>query len=137
MTDPTSIASAIQALKAASDMIKGMRGADFSLEKAELKLRLADLAESLVSARTAVLDAQQEIGELRARIAELERAQNLSERMEFRNNVYFVTGESGSNARPYCPRCFDADDALIHLAELPPGFRDLARYSCANCKGTF
>lgn len=136
MTDPTAIAGAIQALKAASDMIKGIRGADLSLEKAELKIRLAGLAEQLVNARVAVVDTQQLIIELEAKVRELESTRDLADRLVFEENTYWMKDANGK-AMAYCPRCYDADGKLVHLSELPPAFREAAHFTCANCRGTF
>lgn len=136
MTDVLAVTSAIQALKAASDMIKGLRGADLNLEKAELKMRLADLGEQLVNARAAVMDAQQLIIDQQEKIRALEAANAVAGRLEFRDNVYYLANQGGQ-PEAYCPRCYDATQRLIHLSRLPAHFRDSFNYTCANCKGTF
>jgi len=47
-----------------------------TLEKAELKLRIAELIDALVSARMSMADAQEEIEQLRKRVAALEDQQS-------------------------------------------------------------
>ena len=44
MPDITTIAAVLNSLKAATDIAKFLRESDLSLERAELKLKLADLA---------------------------------------------------------------------------------------------
>src|SRR5574337_295100 len=54
MTDPKSILDALQALKVAIDIVKALRAANASFEKAELKFKVAELADALASARLGV-----------------------------------------------------------------------------------
>jgi hypothetical protein len=107
MTDPKSILGALQALKVATDIAKGLRSAEVSFDKAILKLKVAELADALADARLNTLDAQEEIVSLQRRIAELEKAQDLRSRVIHRNNVYFLR-DGDTEKGPHCPRCFEA-----------------------------
>ncbi len=52
MADMAAISAALTSVKAAMELAKLLRGADLSLEKAEGKMKLAELMEALASART-------------------------------------------------------------------------------------
>jgi polyhydroxyalkanoate synthesis regulator phasin len=60
---------ALDALKQASDIVKALRSADSLFEKAELKLKIAELAEALATARLSVVEAQSEIQALKEQVA--------------------------------------------------------------------
>jgi len=74
MPDAPALLGALQSLKTASDILKILRSADAGMEKAELKLKIAELAELLADARMGVLDAREEIQSLQTRVEELEAA---------------------------------------------------------------
>lgn len=136
MADPLAIKTALDSLRTASDMVKILRSADASFEKAELKLKIADLAEALASARLAVLDAQEEIEELRTELASLRDQRTEEASVIKRDNVYYI--RAGDQERgPFCPRCYEAEGTKMPVSELPPGFRDIARFNCPNCKAHY
>src|SRR5574337_857983 len=129
MTDPKSILDALQALKVAIDIVKALRAANASFEKAELKFKVAELADALASARLGVVDAQEEILTLKQRIAELEKADDLRDRIVHRENVYFIR-DGEIEKGPYCPRCFESQQKVMPLTALSGPFRTLANYAC-------
>ena len=53
MTDPQALLGALTSLKTAAEIVKGLRQADVSFERTELKLKIADLATALADARMA------------------------------------------------------------------------------------
>ncbi len=116
--------------------MKALRSADLSFEKAELKLKVAELAEALATARLSVLDAQEEIRNLHARIAELTAVQDMRSRIVQRENVYFIQ-DGETEKGPYCPRCFEVENSLILAAKLPNTFRNLGTYKCPHCKAVY
>lgn len=136
MTDPKSILDALQALKIATDIVKGFRAADLSFEKAELKFKVAELADSLANARLGVVEAQEEILALKRRIADLEMAHDLRDRIVHRENVYFVR-DGDTEKGPYCPRCFESGQKLMPLTALSGPFLALASYACPQCKAQY
>jgi hypothetical protein len=58
--DPTTIGALLTSLKAATDIAKFIRGSDLSIERAELKLKLAELVEALANAKLEAADVQQQ-----------------------------------------------------------------------------
>ena len=51
MPDIATIAAALNSLKTATDIVKFIRESDLSIERAELKLKLADLVGALAEAK--------------------------------------------------------------------------------------
>jgi hypothetical protein len=136
MTDPPSILQALQSIKAAMDIAKGLTAAGSSFEKAELKMKIAELAELLVNARMAALDAQEQIGQLEAKIVELQKAKDVRDKLVARDGVYYVKdGETTSG--PYCVRCFETDAKLMPVRELSPAFQEIGKYKCPQCRAVY
>jgi len=131
--DPQSVVGALNALKAASDIAKGLRAIESGYEKAELKLKIIDLMELLSDARTGVLEAQEEIRGLQARIQELEAAEDLRDKLVMRDSMYYLVEASGEKG-PYCVRCYETDQQLMPLTEQPWQFREFGRWQCPECK---
>ena len=133
------LTGALTSLKTASDLARGLIAAETSVGKADLKLKIAELAEALVAARLAVVDAQDTIREQRDEIARLKNVDGIRQRMVKRRDTYFlseVEGESG----PYCPRCWEVDGRLVTLARTPshsPAVRLGGAYRCPQCNKYF
>jgi hypothetical protein len=131
-----SIVSALQALKTAGDMVKTLRAVDGAFDKAELKLKIATLAESLADAKMSVLDAQTELEEMRQRVAQLEAAQDSRDQLVKRQNVYWFA-EGDTEQGPFCPRCFEVKHVRMPVTKLPPAMQRLAHYRCPECDATY
>ena len=133
MTDPGSLRDALLALKTASDIVKGFRSAGAAFEKAELKLKIADLADSLSDARLGIVDAQEEILELRSQVKRLEAAAVDRSQMTERNGVlYFKDG--GKETGPYCPSCWGMHGVKMILGKTPLAARRAGEYRCPKCQ---
>jgi hypothetical protein len=134
MADIASIAQALGALKQATDIVKALHSADAMYEKAELKMRVAELADALLAARIAVLDAQSEIQTLKDQIARssAEARDNVVEN----DGVYYVrVGER--ELGPFCPRCFEADGRRMPLTAFTGAFKAIGKYNCPQCRATY
>lgn len=92
-------------------------GATFKL--AEFQVQIADLKLELQSK-------DERIRELEKKLAQ--RAQLVRH-----NEMYCMVGEDGKpTGDPYCPRCFEAEDKLIHLVH-----RNSEYVVCPACETTF
>lgn len=131
--DSNTLVGALGSLKAASDIVRGISAASTSLEKAELKLRIAELADLLVGARMAVVEAQEEIISLRAQVAALRARADDRSKLVKRGNVYFFNEDAGESG-PYCPRCCESTHTRMPVTKLPAGFAALGTYQCPECK---
>jgi hypothetical protein len=136
MTSIAPILQGLQSLKTAADIVKYIRTAEGSFEKAEIKMKVADLAEALADARLSILEAQQEIERLNAEIAELRVVPDIQADIETRDGVYFRKSEGPSGA-PFCPSCYAKLDKRIPVSTVPRDFQDMAKYHCPSCRVYF
>lgn len=121
MTDITTIAAVLNSLKAATDIAKFLRESDLSLERAELKLKLADLVGALADARLELIDVQETLSEKDKLISELEDAFQSKDALVRRYDAYYHADESGNPMGvAYCLRCWENDHKkrqLVHDAK--------------------
>lgn len=116
MPDVATISAALTSLKTATDIVRALRDIDISLEKAETKLKIVDLADALVEARMKVVEVQELLQEKDKIIAQLEDAFNLKSKLVRRNDVYFEVDEKGNIIDdPYCSHCWEISHKGIHL----------------------
>ena len=84
MADIAAIASILGSVKTATEIAKLLKDSDLSLEKAEMKLKLADLISALADARI-------ETAEIQSLIAEKdEKIKQLQEVLETKNSSFGV-----------------------------------------------
>ena len=124
MPDPSALLTALQSVKAAADVVKALRSADVSFEKAELKLKVAELAELLAEARMSILDAQEENQVLRKQLEEAARKR----RLQFEKVAYWEVLEGKKVDGPFCPKCLDADAKEIRMTDRGNGYT-----CCVHC----
>lgn len=134
MTDALSISQALTALKHASEIVKTLRNADVLYEKAELKLKIAELAEALATAQLSVLETQAEVHTLKQEIARMSADARGS--VEMRDGVYFIR-EGELLSGPFCARCYEADGRRMPLAKFTGAFSAIGQYNCPQCKATY
>lgn len=134
MTDFASIAQALSSVKQATEIVKILRSADTAYEKAELKLKIAELAEALANARLGILEAQSEIEELRQRLAKTEQ-KPLLEPIKREGGYFFKKGDT--EIGPFCPRCFEADGKQMPLTAFTGEFRAFGKFNCPQCRATY
>lgn len=134
MTDPASVIHALEALKHATEIVKAIRSADSMYERAELKLKIADLAEALATARLSVLEAQAEIQSLKEQLARS--SQEGRGNIVQREGVYYAV-DGAHESGPFCPRCFEADGRRMPLTRFGPAFFTIGKFNCPQCKAVY
>jgi hypothetical protein len=134
MPDLGSVVQGLAALKQASEIVKALADTNALYEKAELKLKIAELTEAVMTARVALLEAQTEIQSLKDQIGRLTTAAQAT--VVKRDNVYFLR-ENDQEVGPFCPRCFEADKRRMPLTPFTPAFRTFGKYNCPQCKSTY
>jgi len=122
--DVPTISAALTGIKAATDISKAIMTAGASLEKAELKLRIADLVDSLTDARAKILDIRELLDQKDQEIERLKKREGL----KFDGDVYWLENEDKSEDGPFCPNCFDDKGKCVHIHEDGPG------WFCYVCK---
>lgn len=129
--DIAAIGSLLTSLKAATDIAKFIRESDVSLERAELKLKLAELVEALANAKLEAADVQQGILDRDELIRELKVAAKLRSDLKWIQPCYYITNNDGVD-EPYCQTCYDSATKLSRLHSDGKGF-----FQCRVCKQSF
>lgn len=134
MTDLGAISQAFDALKHATEILKALRGAETLYEKAELKLKIAELAEAVATARLGLLEAQTEIQNLKDQISR--GSAEIRAKVVTREGVYFVV-DGDRETGPFCPRCYEAEGRRMPLTRFSGPFAVIGTFNCPQCKATY
>lgn len=125
MADPASITTALATIKTAIDIAKAIRSADISLDKAETKLKFAELYELLADAKMNVVEISDVLSEKENQISSLQKAFEFKGKTERIGDAYFEIDNDGLPfGDPYCPACIELGKPAIHL---------LVGVRCFNC----
>jgi hypothetical protein len=130
--DITSIAALVGSLKAATDIAKFIRESDASLEKAEMKLKLAELISAIADAKVEASQVQQELLDRDERIRALEAKLVLKAEVQWEKPFYWRLQQGGSKDGPYCQRCYDVEAKLHRLQGSGEGY-----WECKACKSEY
>lgn len=133
MPDIATISAFLGSIKTATDIAKAIKGADASLEKAELKLKIAELIETLADVKMNAVEVQDLIQEKDKRIKELEKSLENKSNLIRHKGKYFETDEDGKIAgEPYCSKCWEVDKIAVHLRHIEEKY-----YICPLCKNNY
>jgi len=131
MPDISSIVAALTSIKTATDIAKGLREAELSLERAEVKLKLADLLSALADARMELATIQQTLIDKDQKISELEEAFQSKDSLVRRYDAYYQKDRDGNPTGPaFCLGCWENRHKKCQLIVSPEG-----RFTrvCTNC----
>jgi hypothetical protein len=110
MPDITTIATVLSSLKTATDIAKFLRESDLSIERAELKLKLADLISALAETKMELAELQEAISGKDKRIAELEEAFESKDSLVRKGDAMYAKDDSGKpTGVAFCLRCWDTE----------------------------
>jgi hypothetical protein len=129
--DLTSISAALTSIKTAADIAKLIKDSDSSLERAESKLKLAELMSALAEAKIEVTEIQELLFDKDSQIRALQEQLAIKGRLQWEAPYYWLVNES-SKEGPFCQHCFDTDAKLIRLQGNGSGFWD-----CTACKNVY
>jgi len=131
MPDLVTIGAFLTSVKNATEIAKALRGADVSLEKAEAKLKMAEIIESLADAKIQAAEILDILQDKDKRIVELENALELKTKLVRQWDVYYEIDEGGNaTGSPYCSHCWEVNHNAVHLvASINHNNRD-----CPACK---
>ena len=129
--DIAALSSLLGSLKTATDIARFIKDSDLSLEKAETKLKLAELISALADAKIEVAEIQQLLLERDANIRQLESDAATKAALIWREPCYWLANPDGID-EPYCQRCYDDAGKLARLHFESPG-----RYQCRVCDKWF
>jgi hypothetical protein len=121
MPDMATITAVLGNLKTATDIARFIRESDASIERAEVKLKIADLISALADVKIELVALQEAFTEKERRLKELEEAFQEKGRMVRRYDAYYQADEEGEPAGvPFCLRCWENDHKrrqLVHDAK--------------------
>jgi hypothetical protein len=129
--DIATIGSMLSSVKTASEIAKYIKDSGLSLEKAEAKMKLADLISSLADVKLEAAEIQQIILEKDERIRELESQAKVRNELKWREPCYFLSNNEGIE-EPFCQHCYDASKSLSRLHSDNKG-----RYVCRVCDNVY
>ncbi len=130
MPDIATISAFLGSIKTATDIAKAIKGADASLEKAELKLKIAELIETLADVKMNAVEVQDLIQEKDKRIKELEKSLENKSKLIRHKGKYYESDEDGNpKGDPYCSHCWESNNKTIHLDNISGEL-----YRCPSCK---
>jgi len=133
--DIASISSAYTAIKAIKEIGSTLLNAKID---AEAKQRVSDFVEKLGSVQDALfyireelIKVQDENQNLKAKIKNLEEKLQIKEKLTYEKSYYWLN-DNGAKSGPYCQRCYDVKNNLVHLQG---GQNDT--WWCYECKVNF
>lgn len=130
MADMVTIGAVLSSVKTATEIARMLKDSDLSLEKAEVKLKLAELVSALADAKLEAAQVQELLLEKDRRIKELETTRDFSEKLVWKDPVYVLP--KGNVEEPFCPQCHDSSQKAIRLQTPEPG-----HWECMTCKNHF
>ncbi len=130
------LTTAITSIKTATEIAQLLKTTDNSFEKAELRLKIADMMNALADTKISIAELKdiiQEKDEQIKTLTELNREQLNSEKLEYRDGLYFSNDGDG----PFCTACYDTKKMKVRVNQMPKNFRDFGKYRCPNCSSKF
>ena len=131
MLDLASINGILTGIKTATDIAKSLREIDISLEKAETKLKLAELIGALADAKMSIADIQLLLEEKDKEIFELKKNLEIKTNVVYEKPSYWLVNGDKKDG-PFCQKCYDDNHKLVRLQG---GKNDY--WTCSVCKEKF
>lgn len=133
MPDLAAIATALSSLKTATDIAKFLRESDVSVERAELKLKLAELVSALADTKIELVEVQETLADKDKRIKELESAFESKDTLVRKNDAFYAVDEKGEPAgAAFCLRCWENDHKKRQLVGDHKDFRTRVCTACGH-----
>jgi len=131
MADITIISSALTSIKVATDLARLIKESSSSLDKAEVKLKLAELVSALADAKVEIAQVQKVLLEKDKQIRDLTATLSIRGRLIW-DRPYYWLEETGEKDGSYCQQCYDNNSKLIRLQSHGDG-----SWSCNTCNKSF
>lgn len=129
--DLSSISTALASIKTATDIAKLIKDSDITFERAEAKLKLAELISVLADAKIQIAEIQQALLDKDAELRDAKEKLAIKENLQWESPYYWLLDGTKKDG-PYCQCCYDKDKALIRLQDCSNG-----TWYCRVCKGTY
>jgi len=129
--DIQAIASILSSVKAATEIARAIKDTDLSLEKAEAKLKLAELISTLADAKMEIAEIQEVILKKDKCIRQLQEQLSVKEELTYEQPYYWLRKDASKDG-PFCQQCYDKDRKLIRLQSGDQGY-----WQCYSCKSSY
>jgi hypothetical protein len=129
--DFAGVGALLGSLKTATEIAKFIKDSDLTIEKAENKLRIAELISALADVKLEAAEVQQALLERDERIRELEREAQVVAAVKWIEPCYWIQS-SDEVSEPYCQHCYDNSKKLARLHSDTKGL-----YQCRVCDKNF
>jgi hypothetical protein len=129
------IAGSIAAVTAAIGLVKDLKEIDAQFDKAEMKLKIAELTVALADAKMGLVEVAQQLRDKDAQIADLNaKVKYRAEKLVDQNGFRYKSVDGKASGLPYCPAC-ENKGLFIKLAQdrNAPGHP----YKCPNCRADY
>lgn len=131
MADITALAAFLTSIKTAANIAKAIKEAGISLEKAEVKFKMAELIEALADAKIHAAEIQEVLQEKDRVISELGKAFELKSKLTRSGDAYYEIDEHGNPiGDPFCSHCWEVHHKAVHVNY---DFQKFSK-SCPACK---
>lgn len=135
MPDIAAITAALNGLKAATEVVRYLRETEVAFKAADLKLRIAELADGLATAKLSLSEVQEVLAEKDAEIKRLTEALKIKGEVVRHRDAYYNKNADGMPiGDPYCSFCFESRHQLVHINQNP---KDRVQSICPGCKSVF
>lgn len=125
------IAAGIAAATQALSLAKAIAETPGIVEKAELKLQIAELYTVLSDTKLSLVDAGTEISKRGAEIKRLNELLDYKANLLRSGSAYFETDDGGkATGDPFCQHCWETKHQLVHIHRSPSSGRT---YTCPSC----
>lgn len=129
--DISSISTMLTSVKTAVEIAKLLKDSGLTLEKAEAKLKLAELIDALAEIKMQLADVRVLLLEKDEEISQLQEEMKIKGNMVFERPYYWLKTEKGKDG-PFCQVCFEKDNRPIRLQNKGVGF-----WICEVCETTY
>lgn len=134
MTDMGTINAILGSIKTATDIAKLIKESGASLEKAEIKLQVAELIGSLADAKIEISNIQAMLADKDREIETLKaKLKSVGSTVGFLGARYLVEENGEPIGNPFCPTCWATKKELIPLTKWSNTDQTL---KCGDCKNT-
>lgn len=134
MPDLSSITAIVKSVKTATEIAKFIKDSDLTIEKAEIKLQLAELISSLADARIETAEIQSLIIEKDKKIDDLIEKLQLQGKLKYEAPYYWLIEEKTKDG-PFCQRCYEKNNENILIRLIEPG--EKGYWECKVCKNHY
>lgn len=116
MADLVTVTAVLSNIKTAMDIAKALKDADLSVERAEMKFKIAEMMAALADAKIEVVEIQQLLAEKDRALSELEDAfQSKASLVKQRDAYYETDGEGQAIGEPLCAHCWQVNHKKFNL----------------------